>query len=183
MKTLLDDLFVVFIGIFVFSLLTRCSSMDKIRPEYKGVDPALQKYVNEYKDLAKIQGIFFDKEGTIGFKRLRGDTVGLTTYGIGWREIDIDSDYFNESSEVERTCLMFHELVHMYCDRGHTYNHGKPYPEYDTWRKRGIPKMGRYTDGSNCPLSIMFPSILDDYCMYLHYDDYVKEMFEDCKPW
>ena len=72
----------------------------KFHPEYKGVDPKVQGLVNEYKDLAKKQGIVFDKEVTVGFTKLgengRFDIIGRCTYGWGWREVDISPEFWHK---------------------------------------------------------------------------------------
>jgi len=183
-------LLVVFIAFFTCINIISCAiNGSKIGPEYDGVDSKLQGYVDEYKRLAKDQGIIFKNGVTIGFKKInQGNAVGMTYYGYTWREIDIDKEYYNKSSYITRWVLLMHELDHAYCTREHDYDGGK-YPEKREdrikealdWQKRKGPKPGRYED--ICPTSIMYPSILDDDCVVAHYNDYIKEMFQRCIPW
>lgn len=186
MKPYMKRLVIVYIGFFLALNLVRCSSVGKLTPEYKGVDPQLQHFVKEYKELAKTQGISFKHEVTIGFKDLShmeaGTVCGLTTYGAGWREIDIDPYFYNNSTETTNQILLFHELTHAYCYREHTWGNNDKYPEYSTWHGKE-PTEGFYTDGTHCPLSIMYPYILDDFCAIVHYGNYVTEMFRNCQPY
>jgi len=191
MKHRFKALAIVFIAILPILGLTGCSEFPpKLAPEYKGVDPKAAKLIKEYKDLAKIQGIAFDKDVTVGFKEINnGNVIGLCTYGWGWREIDIDSDWWYRSSEISRLALILHEADHCYCGRKHDYGNGIMYPETKIqkiredieWSFTRGPRAGRYEDG--CPLSFMFPVILDDYCTTTHYSDYIIELFERCEPY
>ena len=196
----------VLISFFLIISLANCScSHIKLHPEYKGVDPKVQGLVNEYKELAKEHGIVFNKEVTIGFKNLSyGSSSGLTKkisdadsdniigmclHELGWREIDISKKYWDGASSISQETLIKHELTHCYCDRNHDYQGKIPYP--DTYAKRQVelmemiheqkPLPGYYED--LCPRSIMYPKILEDYCVLRHYEDYIEEMFTDCEAW
>jgi hypothetical protein len=182
MKINLKTLLLVYTALFLCLNLVRCANLGKIAPEYRGVDPKLEHFVKEFKELAEMQGITFKHGVSMGFKKLGGTTVGLTTYGRSFREIDIDTEFFNNSTEITRNTLVWHELVHAYCYRGHTWGYGRVYPEYSEWHGKE-PKEGRYKDGSRCPLSIMYPSVLDDFCLLIHYGDYTTEMFRNCRPY
>jgi hypothetical protein len=156
--------------------------MGKIAPEYKGVDPKAQPYIKEFKELAKMQGIEFKHEVTVGFKKLPGDTIGLTSYGPfdSFREIDLDPDWFNSSTELSRLSLVLHESDHAFCDRGHDWGNGVKYPEYSDWKGRE-PIEGHYPD--HCALSLMYPVIVDDFCMLMHFTEYSQELFNRCDPY
>ena len=154
--------------------------MDKIAPEYKGVDPKVEHFVKEYKELAEMNGITFKHEVTIGFKKLDQTTIGLTSYGWGWREIDIDERWWDNATEISKDALIFHELTHAFCYRGHDFGPGIKYPEYSDWKGKE-PTIGHYQDGSFCPLSLMYPVVLDDFCMLTHFGDYMTEMFNRCQ--
>lgn len=186
MKINLRNLLTFYISIFLCLNVVQCTTLGKLAPEYKGVNPILTPFVNEFKEIAAKQGITFKNEVSVGFKRLNGSTVGLTSYGPGnaWREIDIDPQYFDQISLTHRITLLRHELIHAYCDRGHDFGPiGIKYPEYETWKDGKEPIEGRYTDGSGCPLTIMYPAVLSDFCMTIHYNDYLTEMFLRCKPY
>ena len=189
MKIKITSLTLIFIGFLLLSLsLTTCSSVHiKTAPEYKGVDPRVINLVNEYKALAKIQGITFKKEVTVGFKIINdGNAVGLTTYGDGgWREIDVDAGFWATSDAITHIVLLFHELTHAYCGRGHTYGNAIPYKEADEIEKdlkKGKLDLtkGYYKD--YCPLSMMYPIIVPKDCVTNHYSDYVIELFNHCVP-
>lgn len=175
------------ICVFIGVLATTCSTAPiKKHPEYKGIDPRFESLVKEYKEIAKIQKITFKNEVTIGFKKINeDDIVGLCNYGEDWREIDIDLLYWENTTNTTHLALLFHELTHCYCDRGHDYGKKKEYPtpkeirENEREQIRNLP--GYYEDG--CPLSLMHPIVVEDECVTRHYDDYIHEMFDRCEVW
>lgn len=163
----------------------------KIKPDHTGIDPKIVNYHRYFIDLAKKQGIEFKKPISIGFKDLKGSTVGMCTYGISFREIDIDINFWNNSSEATKIILFFHEMTHCYCSRGHSYGSKAEhnYPEdfvsnmiYDIKRHYFKQKNTGFFD-DNCPTSIMYPVILSDKCIFNHYEYYLKEMLNKCFPW
>jgi hypothetical protein len=176
----------------VLVLLNSCSNGQfvKFRPEYPGVDPKVQNIVDEYMYLSKQDHLEFYNTVTIGFKKLNSnDVIGVCTYGLGFREIDLDTTYWNESTNTSHMALLFHELTHCYCGRDHDYSDGIKYPKTEAarlvqalqWKIRGGERPGYWDDG--CPISVMHPVILDDICMLSHYSEYTKEMFNRCQPW
>lgn len=185
MRIKFGSLIRVSIALFLVFCLPRCATIGKTSPKYKGVDPKVQNLVNEYKSLAKIQGITFKNNVTIGFKNIKDKyTVGLCTYGNGWREIDIDEGYWEFTSDITHLVLVFHELGHCYCRRRHDFNH-KDYPDVDEIIKLAKNKKiggdGYYSD--LCPKSLMYPMILEDDCVLAHYNDYITELFSGCQPY
>lgn len=176
-------------------MLAACANMEikpKLTPEFKGIDPKIKSYYDEYVQLAKIQNIVFLMNVTIGVKDIKSDKIiGVCHYGLGFREIDIDRKFWERAGELQREALVFHELTHCICSRHeHDYADGKIYPEADLNKflvyatkmcvEPGSQK-GYYDDG--CPLSLMHPTVLDSTCMSLHYPEYIKEMFDRCLPW
>ena len=148
----------------------------KFWPEFKGVDPRVSKYVDEYLRLAKENGIEFDGKVTIGFKDINDElTIAQCNYGSFFREIDIDNTIWNRHSEITRLVTILHELSHCYCDRDHDWGDGR---EYDKKKNDGV---GFFSDG--CPMSILYPVIVEDRCVSGHYDFYTKEMFHRCGAW
>jgi hypothetical protein len=155
---------------------------NKLAPEYQGVDPKAEPYVNEFLSLAKIHNIVFIDKVTIGFKDIDQDSViGLCNYGSYFREIDLDISYWNRSSKRSHMALLFHELSHCYCDREHDYGDGKEYGDSEKVKKDTVKKEGYFEDG--CPLSIMYPIIVNDDCFVSHYSEYTDEMFNRCKAY
>jgi len=172
----------VFIGLLMYSCVST-KTVDRVKkaPEYVGVDPRVLRFVKEYKELAKVKGIYFQKEVTIGFKKINSETiVGETTYGSGWREIELDTNYWENSNDIEKYGLIFHELTHAYCGRLHTYGDNIDYKESNEEHKS--LETGYYKE-DGCPLSILFPYVLKNSCIKTHYKDYFSEMFDNCKPY
>lgn len=162
----------------------------KLTPEYTGVDPRAQHIIDEFMWLSAQNDIGFNRKVTVGFKTINnGDVVGLCTYGGLFREIDIDLSYWNHSTYTTKMTALFHELTHCYCRRGHDYGANLNYPESESarlfralrWKVEGGERPGYWDDG--CPVSIMYPVVLDDDCMHRHYNHYTKEMFDRCRPW
>lgn len=164
--------------------LGSCASMvGKVRlvPKYDGVDPKLQSYTQEWLNLAKDRGITFPKGVSIGFETInKGSTVGQCWYGGFWREIDIDVGYWKILDENEKDSLLWHELTHCYCGRKHDYGKDKEYGD-------DVKKAAEVVDGfyplDGCPKSIMYPEVVDSYCIEKHLLDYETEMFDRCEPY
>lgn len=167
-----------------------CSQIElKTHPEYKGVDPRTQAILDEYMWLSAQNDLTFYNKVTIGFKVIKaGNVIGLCTYGPTWREIDLDINYWNNSTKLSHLALLFHELSHCYCGRAHDYGEHLDYPESEAarraravkWQFEGGPRPGYWVDG--CPVSLMYPVVVDNECMKTHYDEYIREMFDRCRP-
>lgn len=178
-------------------LLTSCSDGGvKTKPEHVGVDPELKAFEQEFKDLARERGITFTHDVTVGFSDLDTgiltSTIGLCSYDDTWREIDIDKKFFHSHLTMQRRALVFHELTHCYCGRGHTYGSNAqlefPDPVFGIFKKLLSTKPvteneepAYFKDG--CSVSIMHPIVVSYTCMYAHYDHYIDEMFNRCKPY
>jgi hypothetical protein len=188
MKRILLSLFLLFIAC---SSNPKSHSRFKIKekPDYVGVDERVQYLLDGYKSLSAENNIHFTHEVTIGFKKINeGDVVGLCTYGKHFREIDLDLEFWERADKVARFALVFHELTHCYCTRSHDFADGREYPKYMIEeimtvvlsRVRAGQRAGFYED--ECPTSLMYPYIVQDYCVRNHYPDYIKEIFERCDP-
>lgn len=186
MKLFKNALVVILLALF------NCSAPDtiKIRPEYPGVDSHVKELVDEYLSLSRQNHIRFDKKVTVGFKSIKqGTVIGYCTYGGYFREIDLDVNYWNDSTSISRMSLVYHELAHCYCGRNHDFGPNLNYPENSLdklrkamqWTFEHGPLPGYFKDG--CPTSLMFPVAVDDWCVVRHYSEYIVEMFERCKPW
>lgn len=170
--------------LFVVALFSCTITLTGIRPvpDYNGVDPQIAPYANSWMDLAQKYNLKFEHKVTIGFKDINdGPTVGLTNFGVGFREIDVDKEYWKDSTTIGKTILVWHELGHAYCNRMHDYKNGKEYKSAKEAIKDPDEKDGFFED--KCPITLMFPSIMEDDCFKFHYNDYVREMFGTCKPY
>lgn len=166
----------------------------KTKPEYTGIAKEIQQFSMLYTFDATVKNIKFTNRVTMGFtsikiKRGRETFVGLCTYGKNFREIDIDLDYWDKSTWTTRRSLVYHEMNHCLCGRGHTWS-GGTYPEIDHSPDKNPKKVteppnkkeaGLLDDG--CPASIMYPYILNDECASKHWDLYSEEMFDGCDPY
>lgn len=164
-----------YLCVLSLTLLWSVLSGDRITPDYKGVDPEGQPYIDEFKDVAKKHGLTFKHQVTMGFTDIKFNfVVGICHYGMGFREIDVDRNYWNICSPLEKKVLLFHELVHCYCTRLHDYGKNLDYDENDYTKGYG-------KDG--CPISIMAPNLPTQECIKKHYEWYMLEMWDRCNPY
>ena len=172
-------------GLMLIALLSCCVitiDVNRLSPYYTGVDTKAAPYVNEWLSLAKERGFKFNHEVTVGFKEIdKGNTIGLTHYGIGWREIDLSTEYWSHATETAKTSLLWHELCHAYCFRRHDYGADKKYNDGEGMQTVVHKGLGFFDDG--CPVSIMFPVMTADICFVRHYGNYTAEMFDRCNPY
>lgn len=161
----------------------------KHNPEWHGIDERAKPLYDEYIQLAKQNHLSFDHTVNVGFKHIdNGNAIGVCYYFKN-REIDIDIDYWNKNSDTQRKILLFHELTHCHCGRGHDWGKDKNYPETYIEKKVqflrtvffGTRKAGYFQD--DCPMSLMHPSIVSDFCYYEHGERYLEELFERCDPY
>lgn len=154
-----------------------------LAPKYKGVDSEAVPYVTEFKKLAKDHNVTFSNNVTIGFDDIKSEyVVGYCEYGISFREVTLDSKYWEDYTPIKKMVLVWHELGHCYCDKTHGYGKGKLYGGDDSKnRQDDKQKDGFYPD--TCPISLMYPYVIDDYCFSAHYAEYVDELFKDCEPY
>ena len=157
----------------------------RIIPKYDGVDPQIAPYVAQWTSLAKDHGLKFDRAVSIGFMNINnGLVIGQCNFGFGFREIDIDSNYWANSTQINKMAMVFHELGHCKCDRGHDYIIGESIKEYGNDEKsRGDPQKEDGFFPDRCPVSLMFPTVSEDRCTLAHYQEYVDELFRDCDPY
>jgi hypothetical protein len=173
------SLYVVILAIMISCCTINLGSRSK--PIHTGVDPKFTTLVDEYLSLARDHGIKFHHSVTIGFNKLDGIAVGETYYGSNFREIDIDTGYWNSSTSIRKMALLWHELGHAYCTRMHDYGDGREYLDPKEYYKPPPKLDGRFPD--YCPLSLMFPIVIGDECVKAHYAEYVDEMFNRCRPY
>lgn len=95
-------------------------------------------------------GVVKDKE-VVGFCAKEYSPFGDITR----RLIVIDKTHWKRLSYKVRQLLLYHELAHCLLNKKHD----------ERFRLDG------------CPLSIMYPTILSEYCAEEHYADYLLELF------
>lgn len=147
------------------------------------IDPVFEPYIEDFIVMSsgKINRSDFDKlnmEFVAGFD---GRIVGLCrTRPFHGPEITIDAEYFKYAPSERKKILVFHELGHCICNRGHDNRYGK----YENLLGNKIEYVsldkGYFPD--TCPISLMHPDILTDLCISKHKSEYIKELFENCNP-
>ena len=167
--------------LLIFLLLVSCNfSLFKVKwlPQFKGVDPKVQSYTDEFFDLSVLYGINFNHRVTIGFDNINiPNVIAQCQYGVGFREIVIDSTYWKDLDSVDRTMVLEHELGHCYCNEGHQF--GKNHTKYS---EDGVsPQEGFF--GDSCPKSLMYPYNMYQGCVYRHLPEYLDDLFENCNPY
>lgn len=115
-----------------------------------GIDPAFNSCYQKFGQQFNMNvGI------PIGFRPQSGFTVSeCKTYSDGYKDIEVDPDFW-ASIDADTQCeLIDHELGHCVFNRLHS---------------RGI-----LNDG--CPASIMYPNVFGDPCFSLHLSEYMQEL-------
>ena len=182
----------LFLLIFLCFFNVTCSHdtiENRDTPIHKGVDKELRPYVNGYLRLAMRNHIVFSKKVTIGLRKIkRKNIIGTCYQESNFREVDIDSDYWKNASEISRFTLISHELTHCYCGRDHDYGKKKLYPIIKTDTPPEISEEILHKDKSAffddyCPITLMYPYLVSEGCIELHGNHYFKEMFDRCVPY
>lgn len=174
----------VIIAFFIGGVASCAITLNGLRltPQFKGIDSKADPYVQWWLMLAKDHGLKFDGMVTVGFNTIRDNKiVAQCQYGDGFREITIDPTYWSHFTRVSRMTTIFHELGHCLCNRVHDYGNGTEYGKGDESKKDPARKDGFFSDG--CPISVMYPIIVEDRCFLSHYTDYVNEIFQRCNPY
>lgn len=180
------------LAIFAFLGVTAaCSTGEvKIAPEYSGIDPKAQQIYDEFILLSAQNNIRFYNKVTIGFKPIKIEyVIGICNRGAFFREIDLDINFWLHNSPTARMAVLYHELAHCMCGRGHDYGEDLKYPETAMerlaraleWKAKGGDRPGYWDDG--CPISLLYPVVVDNDCLLRHYHQYTVEMFDRCNPW
>lgn len=123
-------------------------------------DPYIQRYVAE-----KGYGLHYDIP--IGFTHIDGDIIGVCTrWSNGYRQIEIDIDYWNSASEQFRLSLIAHELGHCDLNRDHS-----PYMSsimyYQNWGSLNFEELfGRSTTSTKLSMKVTTPHDEHDGCVH-----------------
>lgn len=133
-------------------------------------------------------GIRFTRNIGVSMTKIeKPNVIGLCYYLGTYRQIELDTLFWKFSDSHQRLALIFHELTHCYCSRKHDFD-GVKYPETDQEKAEAHKKYketgerhGYYDDG--CPRSIMHPTVVDGFCIQLHYGEYIMEMFDRCRAY
>lgn len=152
---------------FIISTITVFSFQNCAVPEYdvKYVAPPLDIvsdaiFAPYIQDFADHYGK--DVNVPIVFKPLDSKWAGMCyrtiVNGIVYNAyIEINQLYWKQLSEYQRIGLIFHELGHCVLNREHVESNSVML----------------------CPTSFMYPSVLTNFCVEKHYQEYIKEMFHE----
>ena len=92
--------------------------------EELNIDAALQPYFDRFVAEGINRGLAID----LGAKRIEGflldieeeDVAGQCSYSTSsTRKVNIDIDYWNSATDLEKEFVVFHELGHCYLERSH----------------------------------------------------------------
>jgi hypothetical protein len=120
------------------------------------IDDEFKPYQKEFIELTNYNESDFNFY-SIKFFSLEKPTVGMC-YNLT-RTIHIDSSSWYVISKKKKRALMLHEFGHCVCDLEH---HNK-----------------LKSDG--CPESLMHENLPQNYCLTMHWDEYIVDYMERCK--
>lgn len=111
-----------YLFIIMFLTLSACGPIPQVGNldprSINSTDAEFIPYVNKY-IAEKGTGMFYDIP--IGFAHLNNPTVGLCTrWSNGYRQIQVDIDYWTTASHQLRVSLIAHELGHCDLNRDHS---------------------------------------------------------------
>lgn len=141
--------------------------------------PHVQNFVKKSKGKVLLKDV---KNLSITFDKFDEDSevIGYCLYIPLYPKIVINQDWwYKNESKIAREALIFHEMGHCILYRGHaeeTLNNELLAKFERMLFNMGIlDKKEPLRDG--CPASYMHPRLLSHYCMFKHYDYYMKELF------
>lgn len=129
MKNLININSIVFI-ICCFAiciLIVGCTkeNNENLIVEELNIDAELQPYFDRFVEEGTLRGLAID----LTAKRIEGflleieeqDVAGQCSYSSSsTRKVNIDIDYWNRATELEKEFVVFHELGHCYLERSHS---------------------------------------------------------------
>jgi hypothetical protein len=176
--------------VFLLICFVSCANSSlRISPKKRGVDPVFSPYVKNYASLINLKNK--DKKSindlrikklSINFSNLEGTTIGRCYWLLNSEiEIEIDKNWWDNSSFLSKEFLIYHELEHCIRYRMHTNqktikNNVADYIEAFLQKVGLIPRSGYFKDG--CPASIMNPTDAGEWCAYNHYEDYIQDIID-----
>lgn len=110
--------------IFILSLfLVGCGIDSPNRMSITPTNEELKPYLDDFIAMAKINEYDTSRfnyiELGMTFGQLEGTTIGLCRTNYSQSQVTIDRDFWNNSFEVDKRALIFHELGHCLLFKGH----------------------------------------------------------------
>lgn len=151
--------------------------------EFRDVDSEFAPYLQ---DFIETTFPYYDQEAldtlTVGRRDIdEGSVVGFCKIFTtnGGREIVIDKGFWENQSEATKEALMLHEFAHCLCKLEHQHFEGNYEKKQNLSRTRGEKlKDGFFPD--NCPVSILYPTVVSDRCFERHKEHYKYEVRIRC---
>ena len=172
------------IVVFIFSLMVGCCSTTPNPLSNNESHEEFDKYLKLFEnDMGSRVTPANMKKTSIRFGSLDGSAVGLCVYIPVWGHsmITVDKSVWENYGEFQKKNLIYHELGHCICGLGHSWEFGG----YAEAGSDGVFQSFSRDDGffeDGCPLSGMFPYVMDEDCAKKHWDDYTKDLYNRCYP-
>jgi len=160
----------------------------------ESLTPYIEEFAKNNKDIVSMEEI--NKYLTISYGDLNNSnsilenrTIGLCSMPFFGSKgsVTIDSNFWLHASTERKNGLILHEMAHCACTITHVV---EIYELEDSWFIKFLHRLGiktardrQYLLSDGCPKSIMFPYLPEAYCISNHWDTYVKEISDKCRPW
>lgn len=110
-----------YISVLMILVFLSCSE----EKQEQTIDAELQKYFQSFQQEARSRGVDLNLEdeqidGYISNISGQGVIGNCTRYASGKKELTIDTDHWNTSTDSEKELVVFHELGHCILGRVHT---------------------------------------------------------------
>lgn len=179
-----------YLVILLVFLVSCTTSIYRVFNKHEGVDPKAQQYVDEMvnngkgkitkKMVKNISVAFVDK-------MFLAETAGVCWWTLNGNEIEIENRHWRTRSDIGKMSLIYHEMGHCLCNRLHAV---EVYPGH--WYSGIVNGLGKLLDSlgmiehigffesTGCPASLMYPAVISDYCLVVHYKEYMDEFYSKC---
>lgn len=147
-----------FIMVLIFAI--SCGSLMSDFIKRSGNPPIIKSTENEFLPYINDFEVYWGKnvKTPIYFNDLPDNVAGVCyEWNSGETAIEISRKWWNIVSEARKKVLIFHELGHCELKRGHL---ASLFPD------------------DICPTSIMYRSVLSDYCSNTYMNEYLIELFQ-----
>jgi len=168
---------IIFLIKFSYGFYSENKDIILYNKKFSNVDSEFLYFNNKFFLLTNAKSI---DNLTMGFYPLGEDYNGVCfTTPDNKKEIVIDPNYWQVSSDLMKEMLIAHELGHCVCNREHTSYEDLKW--YDHFFSRILSEKinGFLYDG--CPDSLMHYSDFPEFCYIKHFMYYWTEMFDACK--
>lgn len=166
----------IFLIFSIYKIYSKNKEIILYEKKFSSIDPEFFYFYNKF---FLLTGAKQDPSLTMGFHSLSENYNGvcLTTLD-NKKEIIIDPNYWQISSDLMKEMLLAHELGHCLCDRDHTSYEDLKWYDGLLYRLISEKINGFLYDG--CPDSLMHYSDFSEFCYVKHFMYYWTEMYDYC---